>query len=1514
MTMLNDLLPDPLVQRLGWTLLHSTWQVALVALLLALCLPLLRRRSPNARYVASCGAMLLAVLLPAGTFWLLRAPAQGAQASVTAPLRSEPVPPAEPGVATPTGIPAGPPLEASDAPASTRRLQLPPLRVVVSVWLAGVCALSLWNLGGWLLVHRLRRRGTSELPGAIAARFFTLARKMGVTRPVRALQSALLEVPAVVGFLRPVVLVPAAAAAGMTPQQLDAILAHELAHVRRHDYLVNLLQSAAETLLFYHPAVWWISAHVRREREHCCDDAAAAACGSAVLYADALATLASLRPAPGLAVAASGTALLPRVRRLLGRPEGRARRWPAGMALLAALAVAALAAGTARRLRGAVGDPAPAAPSATADFSLRCMDQAGAPVVGAEVYVFHSRRPAKDALPSDPTRHGPFKSGPDGVARVTGGRPGEWGVVQLVHARLPGQKVATAVRATGDPSSNPPPKDPLPLTFLDAKELRGTVTVPAGSRPQNVTIRVIALSNGGSELYTFPGPWPELFDVHPAADGSFVIPNTPDEAYTSLSATAPGLGEVQWIGPNPGPNNQVPKLVMRLGATVEGRVVLPDGLTAGVEVTFVASNNPGFIRPRRAKTGPAGTIRVADLPPGTFTIHVTGLPDPWVIAPRRVELAAGQRLEGIELKAEQGVSVTAIVVDADTGDPIESAYVSASPADSEGWAVADGKKGRDGKLTLRLPAGRWLLQAAADGPYTRTNDNASEKTIEVVAGREQPGHVLKLRRIKLSTAPPPAPPAAAAVEVRCVNEAGKPVAGAEVYVLQLQLATPDAREMTAFTAGPSVTGDDGVARVSGLPEPFERTGWNRQAYARVPGRKVGVGEQRRVAPRTKSAPQPPEPQGPIAITMIDSTELKGQVTVPAEFNPADVKVRLMSVMMEQLSPPARLWYRHEAPDLWPGLFEFPVAADGSFTVRDVPTDCTVYLSATGEGLGEAQHMGVQSGQVHRPSPVKLDLAREGAIEGTLLDPRTGRPVEGALLGASNQSPVAVAIIRSFRTRTDAAGRFFFGGLSQGTYTIRLDPATAPPGTLMAHHEGVRVVAGEVAGPLELKVEPVKWVTGRTVDADSGEPVAGAYLGVTSAPSGTTSDERGEFRVPAPAGKTRLYVSGPPDGYTYSEEERSGIELEVTDAGMAPVQLKLKRLAPTDQAQIRRQQREAVVGGRVVDEAGNPVPGVRLGVETKKAKVGYPPWDLFEPGKATSGADGRFEMRVRAGVDQAVRVDDVRYAHKEWEKAERFMPDPDATVALADIVALPRPVTGTITGIVVDPKGRPVGGAEVAARRESVRTDEAGRFELPIRSGGDPVVNVDVSKPAFVRRQWGDVPAAGEDLRFVLYPGSETRQMGDTALGRPERLVGTPAPALSIEHWVVLPQGQAEPALKRNDGRWTAILFEANCYKQKEFAERVKRLEAICGNANAVPVVIVGTVSHEGAVRAALGGDPRTAAVAMDRLVTESEFYIQDATRIAYGAAHTPYVVLVDDAGVVRDVRPAFEGLEKALGR
>jgi TonB family protein len=290
-------------QALSAALLHFVWQGILVAFLLSLVLFLLRRRSPEARYLASCAALVLMVALPAVTALVSYQPASSVAAS---------------GISLVTRT-----VDHTSVPAPQTGWLALLQTWALPVWSMGVLVCSMRLLFAWKQVSTLRRRGGAP-DATILASIAGLATRMGVARPVHALISSLAECPSVVGWIRPVILLPASALAGLTPEQLEAVLAHEMAHIRRHDYLVNVLQSLVETVLFYHPAVWWVSARIRHERELCCDDLAVRSCGDPVCYARALTRLERLRAAgPTLALGSNDGPLADRVHRLLGlRTQG----------------------------------------------------------------------------------------------------------------------------------------------------------------------------------------------------------------------------------------------------------------------------------------------------------------------------------------------------------------------------------------------------------------------------------------------------------------------------------------------------------------------------------------------------------------------------------------------------------------------------------------------------------------------------------------------------------------------------------------------------------------------------------------------------------------------------------------------------------------------------------------------------------------------------------------------------------------------------------------------------------------------------------------------------------------------------------------------------------------------------------------------------------------------------------------------------------------------------------------
>lgn len=330
MNALTDLLRHPEARALGWTLLHFLWQGALLAVVFALARAALRHRGAGARYLAGCGVLLGMAVAVLAT-WTQVPRGDGP----TAPgLRLPAVPsllPPRPWTVTPGSSPHATPW--GDVLDHFAEATLPWL---TAAWLAGVTVLSLRLLGGWWQVRALRRAPGVPLEGRLGLRLCALQARLRVNRPVRVLQSAVVQVPTVVGWFRPAILLPASTLTGLSPHQLDFILAHELAHIRRGDSWVNLLQVTLETVLFYHPAVWWVSRCVREEREHCCDDLALAACGDGLAGARALAALEELRQTPPqLALAATGGSLLGRVKRLLGLPgEDADWRRPLGSTLV----------------------------------------------------------------------------------------------------------------------------------------------------------------------------------------------------------------------------------------------------------------------------------------------------------------------------------------------------------------------------------------------------------------------------------------------------------------------------------------------------------------------------------------------------------------------------------------------------------------------------------------------------------------------------------------------------------------------------------------------------------------------------------------------------------------------------------------------------------------------------------------------------------------------------------------------------------------------------------------------------------------------------------------------------------------------------------------------------------------------------------------------------------------------------------------------------------------------------
>jgi GWxTD domain-containing protein len=352
-----------LAQALGWTLAHFVWEGAVLALLLAAGLRLFQRATARWRYALASAILAAMPVAFAVTLAVMCA--------------RQPVPAALPRMP----VLASPLLDPVAVPAAGFTLAdiLDRLAWLAPFWVVGVLYFYARGMAAWIAVERLRRRGVCAPPSVWQTRLDELAARLRIQRPVVLLESCFTDTPVLIGYLRLVVLLPLGCLTGLSAGQVECILLHELAHVRRYDYVVNLLQGLVEGLLFYHPAVWWVSRVVRAERENCCDDAVVELVGDARAYAATLARLEQRRSlAPQAAMAATGGNLIRRIRRLTADP--RHTQTSVAPAVSAGLLLVLLAAGLAAlparlpvagRVRAAMGVALEAAAPQTSTQSVQ---------------------------------------------------------------------------------------------------------------------------------------------------------------------------------------------------------------------------------------------------------------------------------------------------------------------------------------------------------------------------------------------------------------------------------------------------------------------------------------------------------------------------------------------------------------------------------------------------------------------------------------------------------------------------------------------------------------------------------------------------------------------------------------------------------------------------------------------------------------------------------------------------------------------------------------------------------------------------------------------------------------------------------------------------------------------------------------------------------------------------------------------------------------------------------------
>ncbi len=314
MEVINQFFSDSFIDAFGWTVLHSLWQATVIAIITGFLLLVCRKKSAHTRYKIAAFGMFSIFIAAFGTFWYLY------QSSFSVPLTA--------GI-TANFVEAVEGIELETI--STTSIQgfkdyfNQHLPLIVTLWLMGAVVFFLRLLGGLIYIQHLRHHCIKVMDNVWLDTLSNLSRKLPGDKFIALAESKLVKVPLVIGHLKPLILFPIGMINQLSPQEVEAILAHELAHIYRNDYLVNIIQSIIETLFYYHPAIWWLSWQIQTEREHCCDDIAIRLNGNSLSYAKALVRLQELAhaPTPSFAMPFAGrkNQLLGRIQRVLNHPQ-----------------------------------------------------------------------------------------------------------------------------------------------------------------------------------------------------------------------------------------------------------------------------------------------------------------------------------------------------------------------------------------------------------------------------------------------------------------------------------------------------------------------------------------------------------------------------------------------------------------------------------------------------------------------------------------------------------------------------------------------------------------------------------------------------------------------------------------------------------------------------------------------------------------------------------------------------------------------------------------------------------------------------------------------------------------------------------------------------------------------------------------------------------------------------------------------------------------------------------------
>ncbi len=661
-----DGLSSPLLIKVGFALLHFLWQGLLIAAVTSAGLRFLKHASSNSRYLFALAMFGLLALLPPVTFLMVEGPE----------IVESQAPLPEQAFTSDVAIPPDNVLSQQDVvvqvdtvetlrgneervlsePAESRGFGIGNTQQMLSalalVWAGGVCLLSLRLVFGWIMMLRVRRSGLSAVPEHVRGMCDALCMAVPVRRVVRVFESTIVQVPAVVGWLRPLVLVPANLLTGLSDAELRAILSHELAHLRRHDYLINLGQIVIENLLFYHPVVWWLSSRIRHERENCCDDIAADVCGSKVLIARALTTLAELNARTSTMLpAATGGSVIQRIRRLLQADEKPERMNSGGigfgiLCLILPLAVA---------LWPAVFAADPAEAEEPSELTSVSADKDSEEVLSLKTKAAAQVMPAK---PPVVAQNRPQPVPPVHIAQQAEATA----EAQRILMRIHGKQIAADEREADEQTEQTESSKDWVLKFpkdVLENELAGVIVDANGQPLAGANVDLFPAFTGHETTTDDQGMFRYKFDR--ARKGDTVEVRFSKDGYSPIYRRKQSLGAADL------------RVILNSSTYLEGEVVdkngnpVPNATVIAAHPYIWTGEYPSFDRETKTTTDAQGHYRLY-LNPEIYTVSVISEHD-GVERVSSIEVIK-DKAQTLDLKLNDGVNFQARILDAESKEPI----------------------------------------------------------------------------------------------------------------------------------------------------------------------------------------------------------------------------------------------------------------------------------------------------------------------------------------------------------------------------------------------------------------------------------------------------------------------------------------------------------------------------------------------------------------------------------------------------------------------------------------------------------------------------------------------------------------------------------------------------------------------------------------------------------------------------------------------------------------------------